>query len=124
SRYGEFEAPPECGDCPVARALERNEVVHHAFRREHATGIHTLYVSALPIKDPDGRTQEVLVMIQDLSDLQILRKSEARYRLLFERSAKAIVMVDPAARRIVMANPMASRMTGPALDARARARRD
>ncbi|TMQ73794.1 MAG: PAS domain S-box protein [Candidatus Eisenbacteria bacterium] len=116
SRYGDLEAPPECGDCPVARALERNDVVHHEFHREQADAVHTLYVSALPIKGPDGQTQEVLVMIQDLSDLQILRKSEERYRLLFERSAKAIVMVDPASRRIVMANPMASRMTGYAMD--------
>ncbi len=112
SRFGTREAPPECGTCPVARAVERNEVVHHEFRRTNHAEPRTLYVSALPIKGPDGSVHEVLVMIQDLSDLQVLRRSEARYRLLFERSAKAIVMVDPATRRIVMANPMASRMTG------------
>src|SRR5262245_39484997 len=112
SRFGDLEAPPECGQCPVARALARNEVVHHEFRRTHHAEPRTLYASALPIKGPDGAPHEVLVMIQDLSDLQVLRRSEARYRLLFERSAKAIVMVDPETWRIVMANPMASRMTG------------
>ena len=116
SRYGDPEAAPECGECPVARALDRNEVVHHEFRRTHQNEPRTLYLSALPIKGPDGRPHEVLVMIQDLSDLQVLRKSESRYRLLFERSAKAIVMVNPGTRRIVMANPVASRMTGYTLE--------
>jgi PAS domain S-box-containing protein len=96
----------------VARAVAGSEAVHHEFRRANHSGARTLYMSALPIKGPDGRPHEVLVMVQDLSDLEVLRRSESRYRLLFERSAKAIVMVDPATRRIIMANPMASRLTG------------
>jgi PAS domain S-box-containing protein len=112
SRFGDPEGPPECGECPVVRAVTRNEVVHHEFRRSNHAEARTLYLSALPIKGPDGLPHEVLVMVQDLSDLQVLRKSESRYRILFERSARALIMVDPATRRIVMANPMASRMTG------------
>jgi PAS domain S-box-containing protein len=117
SRFSEAGTPPECGDCPVARAVAGNDVVHHEFRRGHQTGTRNLYLSALPIKGPDGIAHEVLVMVQDLSDLGAIRRSESRYRLLFERSAKAILMVDPATRRIMMANPMASRMTGHATDA-------
>jgi len=112
SRDSEPGAHPECGSCPVARAVAGNEAVHHEFRRTNHSGFRMLYLSALPIKGPDGRPHEVLVMVQDLSDLEVLRRSESRYRLLFERSAKAIVMVDPGTRRIMMANPMASRMTG------------
>ncbi|HKQ59192.1 MAG TPA: PAS domain S-box protein [Candidatus Eisenbacteria bacterium] len=112
SRFGDPDGPPECGECPVVRAVTRNEVVHHEFRRSNHAEPRTLYLSALPIKGPDGLPHEVLVMVQDLSDLQVLRKSESRYRILFERSARALIMVDPATRRIVMANPMASRMTG------------
>jgi PAS domain S-box-containing protein len=117
SRYSHPEAPAECGSCPVTQALERNAVVHHEFRRSHDGVVRSLYLSALPIKGPDGQPHEVLAMIQDLSDLEVLRRSESRYRLLFERSAKAIVMVDPPTRRIVLANPMASRMTGHAPEA-------
>jgi two-component system cell cycle sensor histidine kinase/response regulator CckA len=117
SRFGAPDAPAECGVCPVSQALERSDVVHHEFRRRHDDEWRTLYLSALPIKGPDGLPHEVLVMIQDLSDLEVLRRSESRYRLLFERSAKAIVMVDPQTRRVVMANPMASRMTGHAPEA-------
>ena len=112
SRDSEPGAHPECGRCPVARAVAGNEAVHHEFRRANHSGARMLYLSALPIKGPDGRPHEVLVMVQDLSDLEVLRRSESRYRLLFERSAKAIVMVDPASGRIMMANPMATRMTG------------
>jgi PAS domain S-box-containing protein len=116
SRPDDPEAPPECGTCPVAQALRTNAVVHHEFVRSNHHEPRTLYLSALPIKGPDGLPHEVLVMIQDLSDLNVLRRSESRYRLLFERSAKAILMVDPASRRVVMANPMARRMTGHAAD--------
>jgi two-component system cell cycle sensor histidine kinase/response regulator CckA len=116
SRFGDPEAPPECGVCPVGQALKSNTVVHHEFRRSNRHEPRTLYLSALPIKGPDGAPHEVLVMIQDLSDLEVLRRSESRYRLLFERSAKAIVMVAPESRRIVMANPMTSRMTGHSAD--------
>jgi PAS domain S-box-containing protein len=116
SRFGDPEAPPACGACPVTQALKRNAVVHHEFMRSNRHEPRTLYLSALPIRGPDGRPHEVLVMIQDLSDLKVLRRSESRYRLLFERSAKAIVMVDPKTRGIVMVNPMASRMTGHSAD--------
>jgi two-component system cell cycle sensor histidine kinase/response regulator CckA len=112
SRGSEPGPHPECGTCPVTRALAGSEAVHHEFRRGNPSSPRMLYLSALPIKGPDGRPHEVLVMVQDLSDLEVLRRSESRYRLLFERSAKAIVMVDPATGRIMMANPMASRMTG------------
>jgi len=112
SRFSAAGSPPECGDCPVARAVLGNEVVHHEFRRANQAGARTLYLSAFPIKGPDGQPHEVLVMVQDLSDLEVLRRSESRYRLLFERSAKAIIMVNPGTRRIMMANPMASRMIG------------
>jgi len=116
SRFAASDGPPECGSCPVERALERNDTVHHEFRRANHAGSRSLLLSAFPIRGPEGRGHEVMVMIQDLSDLETLRRSEARYRLLFERSAKAILMVDPGTGRVVMANPMASRITGFAAD--------
>jgi two-component system cell cycle sensor histidine kinase/response regulator CckA len=101
-----------CGDCPMARSLRENAVVHREYRHVQGGQARSFYLSALPIRGPHGRPEESLVTIQDLSDLEILRASEARYRLLFERSGKAIVMVEPATLRVVLANPMASRMTG------------
>jgi PAS domain S-box-containing protein len=54
----------------------------------------------------------VLVMIQDITDLQTLRRSEARYQLLFERSPDAMVMALPGSLEIVMANRQAREFLG------------
>ncbi len=103
-----------CGEhlelCPVKKAMATNQAAHQEIRRSRNGSVRNLYLTALPIKGPDGRPHEAIVMIQDLSDLEVLRKSEARYRILFERSSSAIVMIDPEDRRIVMANAMARRM--------------
>jgi PAS domain S-box-containing protein len=101
-----------CGDCPMARSLRENAVVHREYRDLQDGQVHSYYLSALPIRGPHGGPEESLVTIQDLSDLEILRASEARYRLLFERSGKGIVMVDPSSLCVVLANPMAGRLTG------------
>ena len=47
-------------------------------------------------------------------DYQRLRQTEARYRLLFDSVAEAIVMVDAAALTVVEANPSALRLFGDA----------
>jgi len=101
-----------CEDCPVARALGENVAVHREFHDTTRDAGRSFYLTALPIKGPDGRPDEAMVMIQDLSDLEILRTSESRYRLLFERSGRGIVMIDPATRKILLANASASWMVG------------
>jgi two-component system cell cycle sensor histidine kinase/response regulator CckA len=74
-----------CGGCPVARALERGETVHQELHARKGEGTRTLYLTALPIRGPDGRPHEVMIMAQDLSDLDVLRRSETRYRQTEER---------------------------------------
>ena len=108
--FSERDRTRGCEDCAVGRALASAEVAHGELRRHEENGVRNRYLTALPIKGPEGRPQEVMVMIQDLSDLEVLRRSESRYRMLFERSGKAIVMVDPATRRIVLANRTAERL--------------
>jgi PAS domain S-box-containing protein len=99
-------------ECPVAAALDRTVTCHRELRYAAHDGVRHLYMSALPISGPDGRAGEVLVMIQDLTDLEILRRSESRYRLLFDRSTNGIVMADPHTHRIVLANEMATHTFG------------
>jgi len=111
TRMGE-SATSGCAECPVERAFVENQVAHREFRWEHDTETQHHYLTALPIRGADGRPQEVMVTIQDLGDLGTLRRSEARYRMLFERSNKAILLVEPGTGRIAQANPMAARMTG------------
>jgi PAS domain S-box-containing protein len=105
-----------CENCAVTRALVQNQVTHHELRRTEANGVRNRYLTALPIKGPDGKPHEVMVMIQDLSDLDVVRRSESRYRMLFERNGKAIVMVDPETRLVLLANPTAEHLAGCARD--------
>jgi PAS domain S-box-containing protein len=98
--------------CPVTRSFRENVVVHEEVHQATGTERRNLYLTAMPIKGPDGKPEEVLVMVQDLSDLELLRRSELRYRQLFERSPDAMVMVEPSSGRIVIANPAASELTG------------
>ena len=72
------------GACPVTTALAGNRAAHEEFRQPSADGDRSLYATALPIKGPEGRPQEVIVMLQDLSEIETVRKSEARYRTMFE----------------------------------------
>jgi len=101
-----------CTECPIERAFQENQIVHREFRWERAKETQHHYLTALPIRDTEGRPLEVMVTVQDLGDLGMLRRSEARYRMLFERSNKGILLIEPASGRILHANPMASRMTG------------
>ncbi|HEY2955009.1 MAG TPA: PAS domain S-box protein [Candidatus Eisenbacteria bacterium] len=110
--YRDGGTPPNGEGCAVTRALEQNQATHEELRRTEANGVRNRYLTALPITGPEGRAQEVMVMIQDLSDLEVVRRSESRYRLLFDRSGKAIVMVDPVTRRILIANHTADRLAG------------
>jgi len=110
ARMGESEKG--CAECPLTRAFGDNQVVHREFRWSRMGEMFHHYMTALPIRGADGRPQEMMVMIQDLGGLETLRKSESRYRLLFERSTRAILLVDPRTSRILEANPMALRMTG------------
>ncbi|MDZ4806210.1 MAG: PAS domain-containing protein [Candidatus Eisenbacteria bacterium] len=103
---------PDPLDCPVARALASNEAAHREIHRTVGAEQRELYLSALPILGLDGKPEEVVVLIQDLSDLKIVQRLEARYRTLFDRSGNAILMLDPASLRIVLANETACRLLG------------
>jgi PAS domain S-box-containing protein len=100
----------ECGDCPIKLVREGSHLVHQERRDKRNGEIRNLYVSAFPVRSPEGRINEVLVMLQDITDLETLRRSEERYQLLFERSTDAIVMGHPETLEIVMANREARRL--------------
>jgi len=109
---------PEPGspDCPAARTFRTGSAVHAESTAPAAGQVHNLYLTFLPIRTPRGETTELLVMIQDLSDLEVLRRSETRYRLLFERSPDAMLMVEPDTGHIALANDVAALLTGYPLD--------
>jgi len=83
-----------CARCPVSRALETNEAVHDELRGRVEDRSRTFYVTALPIRGVEGSPQEVLVMMQDLSDLEALRESEERHRTVTRAASDGIVTID------------------------------
>jgi len=101
----------EC-DCPIRRALERNEVTHEELRVRIGELNGVLYLTALPIKGVDGRPHEAMVLVQDLTGLEALRNSEIRYRVLFERNAEALLIVNAETGGVLLANVAAQQLLG------------
>jgi PAS domain S-box-containing protein len=97
---------------PLAETFRTHRTGHREVRRHRGGEARDIYVTFLPIQGADGSTAEVLVMMQDVTDLEVVRRSEARYRTLFERSPDAMVMADPRTGRILLSNPVASSLTG------------
>jgi len=101
-----------CAECPVARASSEAAVSHQELRGQVGGGEGLLYLTALPICGPNGTPDEIMVMIQDLTGLEGLRRSEMRYRLLYEQNMDGILMVRPGTFGITLANPAACSVLG------------
>jgi two-component system, sensor histidine kinase and response regulator len=65
-----------CSACPTAKALATATVSHRevSFNVDGVT--RHIYATAMPIKAPDNRVDEVILMLQDITDLEVLRRSE------------------------------------------------
>jgi PAS domain S-box-containing protein len=81
-----------CEGCPVAAAFESETTSHRELNLDIDGAVHIVYVTAIPILSPKGRVDQLMVMVQDVSDLEVLRSSElmlrdseSRLRLLVEQ---------------------------------------
>ena len=88
----------ECQHCPVASALAANQAVHHEMRGQVGGRPRTLYMTALPIRGVDGRPQEVLVMMQDLTDLGPLKRVQEQLHAVVSNAPIVLFAVDAAGR--------------------------
>jgi PAS domain S-box-containing protein len=84
----------DCQHCPVARALATNQTVHHEMRSESGGRARTLYMTALPIRGVDGRPQEVLVMMQDLTELGPLKRAQEQLRAVVSNAPIVLFAID------------------------------
>jgi signal transduction histidine kinase len=64
-----------CGECPTTRAFETDGVSHAELRLEVNGEMRQVYASAIPIRSAQGETDEAILMLQDITDLDVLRKS-------------------------------------------------
>lgn len=75
----------------LAEPFRTRKVAHREMNLDVYGRIRHFYVTATPILTPEGQVEECLVMLQDVSDLRILRASEDalrtsedRFRSIFE----------------------------------------
>lgn len=91
-----------CEDCPVTQSFAGGEMAHREIQAETGDGSRFIYLTAMPIKSPYGDTEEALAMVQDVSDLEVLRRSrealvdcEERYALLLGAGGAVPWRMDP-----------------------------
>ncbi len=91
-----------CDDCPAAQAFAAGRVAHREMKLSLAGHVRHIYATAMPIRSPDGTIEESLVMLQDVSDLDVLRRSqealrvsESRFRSIFENASTGMSTVAP-----------------------------
>jgi signal transduction histidine kinase len=81
-----------CDECPVRRAFDGNATVHREVSR--TPGGRELYLTALPIKGPDGRPIEVLAQLQDLTNLEVVRRAKERLETVVSGAPIVLFSVD------------------------------
>ena len=65
-----------CEVCPGPKTFISGEVVHYEVRLDLGREARQIYVTAMPIKSPEGRISEAFIMLQDITDLEVLRRSQ------------------------------------------------
>jgi nitrogen-specific signal transduction histidine kinase len=64
-----------CRECPVAQALATSTVSHREMRFDLGEARH-IYATAMPIRSPDNHVDECILMLQDITNLEVLRRSQ------------------------------------------------
>jgi two-component system cell cycle sensor histidine kinase/response regulator CckA len=110
--------PVPCSGCPLAGLREKQKVVHHELNMLGSGRFRHVYATAAPVKNDKGKIDQSIVMLQDLSDLEILRRSaeavrstEERFRSVFEQAGAGMLTLRPDG-SIVQVNPTFCLMLG------------
>jgi two-component system cell cycle sensor histidine kinase/response regulator CckA len=92
TKVGLKSAEAPCDRCPVMRAFITNASVHSEI--SDAPGGRELYLTALPIKGPDGLPLEVLAQVQDLTHLEVVRRAKERLETVVSGAPIVLFAVD------------------------------
>jgi PAS domain S-box-containing protein len=89
-----------CPECPAARPFRSGAVEHHELRVWIDDRYYYVYATGIPVRTPEGEVEQTIVMLQNVSCLQVLRRSEdafsaseQRFRSLFEGVPAAMATV-------------------------------
>jgi two-component system CheB/CheR fusion protein len=108
---------------PKLRELLKDIVPRHSFFNNFEVthdfeniGHRTMLLNARTLSETSGQPGRILLGIQDITELlrfqAELRRSELRYRRLFEAAKDGVLIVDPATRKILDANPFMIELLG------------
>jgi len=91
-----------CGACPVKLPFTTGSVAHFEIGLRVEGQERHIYATSMPIKSPEGSVEQTIVMLQDVSDLEVLRRSEealraseGRFRSIFENAATGMATMGP-----------------------------
>jgi PAS domain S-box-containing protein len=91
-----------CDGCPAAAAFSSEATSHRELTLEFDGVKRVLYATAIPILSTQGAVEQLMMMVQDVSDLDVLRASErmlrdseGRMRLLVEQMPAVMWSTDP-----------------------------
>ena len=65
-----------CDDCPVTKTMLTAAVSHQEFRLEVDGSTRYIYGTSMPIKSHDNHVDEAMLMLQDITNLEVLRRSQ------------------------------------------------
>ena len=110
--------PAPCETCPAALPFRSGSVAHQEMRLQIHKQTRHIYATAMPIKSLTGRVEQTILMVQDLTDLNVLRQSkkaleasEARFRSIFEEARLGMETATPAG-RYLQVNPAFCKFLG------------
>jgi PAS domain S-box-containing protein len=118
-----FELDRGQWDDPKLRKLLQDILPRHSFFNNFEitqnlknAGRRTLLLNARTLSQTSGQSAKILVGIQDVTELlhfqAEMRRSEVRYRRLFEAARDGVLLLDPESRKIVDANPFMTELLG------------
>ena len=80
-----------CEGCPVAKTVLSASVSHQELKLEVDGETRHIYATSMPIKSHDNHVDEAMLMLQDITNLEVLRRSQ-------EASIKAKELAESASR--------------------------
>jgi two-component system CheB/CheR fusion protein len=118
-----FEIDHGHWDTPKLRELLKDILPRHSsfnnFEVTHSfekLGHRTMVLNARTLSETSGQPGRILLGIQDITELlhfqAEMRRSELRYRRLFEAAKDGVLIIDPATRKILDANPFMIELLG------------
>ncbi len=107
-----------CEACPASVPFRSGAVAHAEIGLTLEGQERHIYVTAMPILSPEGKVDQTVLMLQDISDLTILRSSqealrasEERFRLIFETAGAGMCTISPDG-AFLQVNPAMCRFLG------------